>query len=212
MNLILLGAPGAGKGTQVDFLTNDQEMPAISTGNILRAAIKEGTTTGLEAQKYISSGKLVPDEIIIGIVRERLSQKDCRSGFILDGMPRTIPQAEALEKAGVKIDAAILLDIPDELIEERMAGRRTCTGCGATYHVVSRPPKADNICDVCGGELTRRKDDAPETVRTRLKVYHKETEPLVDFYRQRGKLFVVDGSRAPEYTHAQVLEVLEKLK
>jgi adenylate kinase len=211
MNLILLGAPGAGKGTQVDFLTKERGLPAISTGNILRAAIKEGTPTGLEAQKYISLGRLVPDEVIIGIVRERLSQKDCENGFILDGVPRTIPQAEALEKAGVEIDAAILLDLPDELIEQRMAGRRTCIDCGASYHVITRPPKAENICDECGGELTRRKDDDPETVRMRLKVYHEETEPLVDFYKQRGRLFVVDGSRSPEETNAQVQEVLEKL-
>jgi len=212
MNLILLGAPGAGKGTQVEYLTKQQGLPAISTGNILRAAIKESTPIGLKAQEYISAGKLVPDDVIIGIVKERLSQKDCENGFILDGVPRTIGQAEALEKAGIEITAAILLDVPDELIEKRMAGRRTCIGCGATYHVVTKPPKKENVCDECGGELTRRKDDDPETVRTRLKVYHEETEPLVDFYRKRGKLFVVDGSRTPEETNAQVLEVLKKLK
>ena len=212
MNLILLGAPGAGKGTQVEFLTKERGLPSISTGNILRAAIKEGTPIGLKAQEYISSGRLVPDEVIIGIVKERLSQKDCENGFVLDGVPRTIGQAEALEKAGIEITAAILLDVPDNMIEQRMAGRRTCIGCGATYHVVTKPPKKENVCDECGGELTRRKDDDPETVRTRLKVYHEETEPLVDFYRERGKLFVVDGSRSPEETNAQVLEVLEKLK
>lgn len=212
MNLILLGAPGAGKGTQVEFLTKERGLPSISTGNILRAAIKEGTPIGLKAQEYISSGRLVPDEVIIGIVKERLSQKDCENGFILDGVPRTIGQAEALEKAGIEITAAILLDVPDNMIEQRMAGRRTCIGCGVTYHVVTKPPKKENVCDECGGELTRRKDDDPETVRTRLKVYHEETEPLVDFYRERGKLFVVDGSRSPEETNAQVLEALEKLK
>ena len=212
MNLILLGAPGAGKGTQVEFLTKERGLPSISTGNILRAAIKEGTPIGLKAQEYISSGRLVPDEVIIGIVKERLSQKDCENGFVLDGVPRTIGQAEALEKAGIEITAAILLDVPDNMIEQRMAGRRTCIGCGATYHVVTKPPKKENVCDECGGELTRRKDDDPETVRTRLKVYHEETEPLVDFYRERGKLFVVDGSRSPEETNAQVLEALEKLK
>ena len=212
MNLILLGAPGAGKGTQVEFLTKERGLPSISTGNILRAAIKEGTPIGLKAQEYISSGRLVPDEVIIGIVKERLSQKDCENGFILDGVPRTIGQAEALEKAGIEITAAILLDVPDNMIEQRMAGRRTCIGCGATYHVVTKPPKKENVCDECGGELTRRKDDDPETVRTRLKVYHEETEPLVDFYRERGKLFVVDGSLSPEETNAQVLEALEKLK
>jgi len=211
MNLILLGAPGAGKGTQVEFLTKKLGIPAISTGNILRAAIKEGTPIGLKAQEYISAGKLVPDEVIIGIVKERLSQKDCENGFILDGVPRTIGQAEAIEKAGINITAAVLLDVPDEIIEQRMAGRRTCVNCGATYHVVTRPPKKENVCDECGSELTRRKDDDPETVRTRLKVYHEETEPLVDYYRDRGKLHVVDGSRTPEETNAQVLVVLENL-
>lgn len=212
MNLILLGAPGAGKGTQVDYLKNARGLPAISTGNILRAAIKEGTPVGLEAHKYISLGRLVPDEIIIDIVRERLSQKDCENGFILDGVPRTIPQAEALERAGTEIDAAILLDLPDEMIEQRMAGRRTCVDCGASYHIKTRPPKTENICDVCSGELIRRKDDDPETVRNRLKVYHEETESLIAFYKDRGKLFIVDGSRSPEETNVQVQEVLEKLK
>ena len=204
MNLILLGAPGAGKGTQVEFTR--EGLPSISP------EISSGSHQGrhahrTKAQEYISSGRLVPDEVIIGIVKERLSQKDCENGFILDGVPRTIGQAEALEKAGIEITAAILLDVPDNMIEQRMAGRRTCIGCGATYHVVTKPPKKENVCDECGGELTRRKDDDPETVRTRLKVYHEETEPLVDFYRERGKLFVVDGSRSPEETNAQVLEV-----
>ena len=212
MNLILLGAPGAGKGTQVDFLTKDYGIPAVSTGNMLRAAIKDATKTGLEAQGYISAGKLVPDEVIIGIVKYRLSQKDCESGFILDGMPRTIPQAEALEKTGIGIDAAVLLEIADAMIEDRMVGRRTCLKCGATYHVTNRPPKVANICDVCGSELTIRKDDEPETVKARLKVYHEETEPLIDFYKSRGKLFIVDGTGTPEETNALVLNVLEKLK
>lgn len=212
MNLILLGAPGAGKGTQVELWTKELDVPSISTGNILRAAIKNGTAIGLEAQKYITAGKLVPDDVILGIVKERLSQKDCENGFILDGMPRTIPQAEALEKAGVVIDAAVLLDIADALIEDRMVGRRTCLNCGATYHATTRPPKATNICDVCGAQLTIRKDDEPETVKARLAVYHDETEPLVGFYKSRGKLYVVDGAGTPEKTHERVNSVLEKLK
>lgn len=212
MNLILLGAPGAGKGTQVDFLIKEHGIPAISTGNILRAAIKDGTPIGLEAQKYISAGKLVPDDVIIGIVKERLSQKDCEKGFILDGMPRTIPQAEALEKAGIVIDAAVLLEIADALIEDRMVGRRTCLKCGATYHVTNRPSKVTGVCDACGAELTIRKDDEPETVKARLKVYHEETEPLIGFYKLRGKLYSVDGTGTPENTYVLVENVLEKLK
>lgn len=212
MNLILLGAPGAGKGTQVEFLTKERGIPSISTGNILRAAIKDGTPIGLEAKKYVEAGKLVPDEVIIGVIKERLAQKDCANGFILDGVPRTIPQAEALEKAGIVIDAAVLLEIADEMIEARMGGRRTCLKCGATYHVTNMPPKVANICDSCGAELTIRKDDEPETVKARLKVYHDETEPLIGFYKSRGKLFVVDGTGTPEKTHELINSVLEKLK
>ena len=212
MKLIFLGAPGAGKGTLVDLIIKDLKVPAISTGNILRAAIKDGTPIGLKAQEYISAGKLVPDKVIIGIVKERLSQKDCANGFILDGMPRTIPQAEALEKVGIDIDAAILLDVPDEMIEERMAGRRTCLKCGATYHIKAIPPKQEGICDVCGEPLVRRKDDDPETVKERLRVYHAETEPLADFYRSRGKLHSVDSTKAPEHTLKLVSELLVNLK
>ncbi len=212
MKLIFLGAPGAGKGTLVEMLIKDLKIPAISTGNILRAAIKEGTPIGLKAQEYISSGKLVPDEVIIGIVKERLSQKDCENGFILDGVPRTIPQAEALENAGIGIDAAILLDVPDEMIEERMEGRRTCIKCGATYHIKTIPPKVEGICDVCGDPLTRRKDDDPETVKERLRVYHRETEPLVDFYRSRGKLHIVDSTQTPEHTLKLVTDLLASIK
>ncbi len=212
MNLILLGAPGAGKGTQVELLTKERDIPAISTGNILRAAIKDGTPIGLEAKKYVEAGKLVPDEVIIGVIKERLSQKDCEKGFILDGVPRTIPQAEALEKAGVAIDAAILIDIADSLIEDRMVGRRTCLKCGATYHISNRPPKVEKVCDVCGAELVIRKDDEPETVKARLKVYHEETEPLIGFYKSRGKLFVVDGAGTPERTCELIKAVLEKIQ
>lgn len=211
MKLIMLGAPGAGKGTLVDMLIKDLKIPAISTGNILRAAIKAGTPIGIIAQEYISSGKLVPDEVIIGIVEERLSQEDCLNGFILDGVPRTIPQAEVLEKVGIGIDAAILLDVPDEMIEARMVGRSTCLKCGASYHVKTIPPKAEGICDVCGDTLVRRKDDDPETVKERLRVYHIETEPLIDFYSARGKLFVVDSTKAPTDTLAFVNEVLASI-
>ena len=193
MKLILLGAPGAGKGTQAEFLSKKLNVPTISTGNILRAAVNNETPVGLQAKAYMEAGKLVPDEVIIGIVKERLAEADCADGYILDGMPRTIPQAQALEDGGVDIDMALSLEISDDEIVERMSGRRTCLSCGATYHVVNNPPKAEGKCDLCGGELTIRKDDAPETVRARLETYHRETEPLKDFYAQRGKLRTVDN-------------------
>ena len=172
MKLILLGAPGAGKGTQAEILSRRLGIPTISTGNILRAAMKNGTPVGLQAKAYVESGRLVPDDVIIGIVCERLAEPDCANGYILDGMPRTIPQAEALEANGIEIDRALSIEIADAVIVERMSGRRTCKDCGATYHVVSNPPKAEGRCDLCGGELTIRKDDAPETVKARLDVYH----------------------------------------
>ncbi len=193
MKLILLGAPGAGKGTQAEFLSKKLNVPTISTGNILRAAVKNETPVGLQAKAYMEAGKLVPDEVIIGIVKERLAEADCANGYILDGMPRTIPQAQALEDGGVDIDVALSLEISDDEIVERMSGRRTCLSCGATYHVVNNPPKTEGKCDLCGGELTIRKDDAPETVRARLDTYHAETEPLKDFYARRGKLKTVDN-------------------
>lgn len=193
MKLILLGAPGAGKGTQAEILSRKLGIPTISTGNILRAAVKTGTPTGLKAKAFMDAGALVPDEVIIGIVTERLAEPDCRKGFILDGVPRTIPQAEALEKAGVSFDAVVSIEIADSEIERRMSGRRTCTHCGATYHVVANPPKKEGVCDVCGSALTIRKDDLPETVRERLAVYHRETEPLKSFYEKRGVLKSVDN-------------------
>ena len=208
MKLILLGAPGAGKGTQADILSRKCNIPTISTGNILRAAMKEGTPVGLQAKEYVDNGKLVPDDVIVGIVRERLAKDDCKNGWILDGMPRTIPQAQALEDCGIEVDTALSIEIADETIIERMSGRRTCKNCGATFHVVSNPPKVEGKCDACGGELTIRKDDAPETVKQRLAVYHKETEPLKDFYAQRGKLKTVDNQPTVEETTAQVLKVL----
>ncbi len=208
MKLILLGAPGAGKGTQAGILSKKLDIPTISTGNILRSAMKNGTPVGLKAKSYVDSGRLVPDDVIIGIVEERLAEPDCAKGYILDGVPRTIPQAEALEKAGIEIDCALSIEISDEEIIERMSGRRTCTGCGATYHVVSAPPKVEGVCDSCGGELSIRKDDAPETVKARLEVYHAETEPLKAYYDARGKLKSVVNQPSIEATTAEIEKAL----
>ena len=208
MKLILLGAPGAGKGTQAEILCKKLGIPTISTGNILRAAIKEGTPTGLKAKSYIDAGKLVPDEVIIGIVHERLAQDDCKSGYILDGVPRTIAQAEALEKAGIGFDAVVSIEISEEDILRRMNGRRVCEACGSSYNVVSIPPRVEGICDNCGGKLIQRKDDTPETVRERLKVYHTETEPLVDFYAARGLLRPVRSDDTKEGTTQAILAAL----
>ena len=202
MKLILLGAPGAGKGTQADILCEKLDIPTISTGNILRAAIKDGTPTGLKAKSSIDAGALVPDEVIIGIVDERLAQPDCQKGYILDGVPRTIAQAEALEKAGIHFDAVVSIEISEEEILGRMSGRRVCGACGSTYNVQFVPPRVEGICDNCGGKLIQRKDDSPETVRERLKVYHTETEPLVDFYRQRGLLRPVRSASTEATTQA----------
>ena len=208
MRLILLGAPGAGKGTQAEILSRKLSIPTISTGNILRASIKNGTPVGLKAKAYVESGALVPDDVIIGIVAERLAESDCANGYILDGMPRTIPQAEALEKAGIDIDCALSIEIADETIIKRMSGRRTCPNCGASYHVVAAPPKTEGVCDKCGSALTIRKDDAPETVKARLEVYHKETEPLKAFYAERGKLKSVENQPTIEATTAEIEKAL----
>lgn len=208
MKLILLGAPGAGKGTQAEILSRKFGIPTISTGNILRAAMKNGTPVGLRAKAYVESGKLVPDDVIIGIVEERLAEPDCAAGYILDGMPRTIPQAQALLDRGIDIDCALSLEVSDEAIVRRMSGRRTCKECGATYHVVNIPPKTEGRCDVCGGELTIRKDDAPETVQARLEVYHTETEPLKGFYAKLGKLKTVEDQATIEATTAAICSVL----
>lgn len=208
MKLILLGAPGAGKGTQAEILSRMCGIPTISTGNILRAAMKNGTPVGLKAKEYVESGKLVPDDVIIGIIKERLAGEDCRDGYILDGVPRTIPQAEALDEFGIDIDTALSIEISDETIVERMSGRRFCANCGATYHVVSSPPAAEGICDKCGGEVTTRSDDAPDTVRARLRVYHTETEPLKEFYAKRGKLKSVENQETIEATTEAVKEAL----
>lgn len=208
MKLILLGAPGAGKGTQADILKKKLNVPTISTGNILRAAVKNGTPTGLRAKEYMDAGRLVPDEVIIGIIQERLQESDCANGYILDGVPRTIAQAEAMEKAGINFDAVVSIEVADEVIMERMSGRRVCESCGASYHLVAVPPKVAGVCDSCGGKLVQRKDDAPETVKDRLAVYHKETEPLKDFYAQRGLLKSVENQPSVEATTAAILKAL----
>ncbi|MEI3305571.1 MAG: adenylate kinase [Dysosmobacter sp.] len=208
MKLILLGAPGAGKGTQAERLCKQLNIPTISTGNILRAAIKDGTPTGLKAKSYMDAGKLVPDEVIIGIITERLAQEDCRNGYILDGVPRTIAQAEAMEKAGITFDDVISIEIADETIMQRMSGRRVCESCGASYHLVAVPPKTPGVCDNCGGKLVQRKDDAPETVKARLEVYHQETEPLKAFYEQRGLLKPVENQSTVEGTTEAILRAL----
>ncbi len=208
MKLILLGAPGAGKGTQSEILSRMCNIPTISTGNILRAAVKEGTAVGVRAKEYIDQGKLVPDEVIIDIVCERLAMDDCKNGYILDGMPRTIPQAEALERHNVSIDCAISIEISDEEIIARMAGRRTCNDCGASYHVVTNPPKTEGVCNKCGGELIIRVDDAPETVKNRLATYHEQTEPLKEFYANLGRLISIDNQPTIEATTAVIVEAL----
>lgn len=209
MKLILLGAPGSGKGTQAAVLSTALDIPSISTGNILREAIRNGTPTGQKAKAYTEKGALVPDEIILGIIQERLAQDDCKNGFILDGFPRTIPQAEALERMGVAIDAAVSLEVADEKIERRMTGRRTCPGCGASYHLEYHPPVKDGVCDSCGQALVQRADDAPETVRARLKVYHETTEPIKGFYEARGLLRLVPAEDEIDAITKRVLTALE---
>ncbi len=208
MRLILLGAPGAGKGTQAEILSKLLNIPTISTGNILRAAMKNGTPVGLQAKSYVDAGKLVPDDVIINIIKERLAQDDCSKGYILDGVPRTIPQAQAMEEMGVVVDCALSIEIEDQVIVDRMSGRRTCKECSQTFHVVSNPPKQEGICDFCGGELHIRKDDAPETVKARLETYHKETEPLKAFYAERNKLKTVENQSTIEATTAEIRKVL----
>ena len=208
MNLILLGAPGAGKGTQAELISKELDIPAISTGNILREAIRNETPVGLMAKSLIDNGQLVPDDVILGIVEERLSREDCRQGYILDGVPRTVAQAEALVRMGVAIDRVISIEIDDAVIVQRMTGRRVCSACGASYHVTQHPPKMDGVCDLCGGELIVRKDDKPETVLDRLAVYHSQTEPLKGFYENLGKLTLVAGNQPIEAVHREILSAL----
>lgn len=209
MNIILLGAPGAGKGTQAEKICEKYGFPIISTGNMIREAVKKGTEMGLKAKALMDAGKLVADEVVIGIVKDRLSQDDCKNGFVLDGFPRTIPQAEALDKMGINIDKVISIEVPDEKIVARMSGRRVCLDCGATYHLEYKKPKADGICDNCGNEVVQRKDDAPETVSARLEIYHEETEPLKNYYKKSGKLREVIGQEEITDTTKLLFEALE---
>lgn len=209
MKLILLGAPGAGKGTQAEKICEKFEIPAISTGNIIRAALKEGTEMGLKAKSYMDAGQLVPDEVVIGIIKDRLKEDDCKNGFILDGFPRTIPQAQALVDMGIDIDKVIDIEVPDEKIIKRMSGRRVCAKCANSYHMEYKKPKQEGICDACGGELVQRKDDAPETVLARLVEYHEMTEPLKGFYENLDKLKVVEGQEEVADTTKLVFAALE---
>ena len=209
MNLILLGAPGAGKGTQAEILCERLNIPTISTGNMIREAMKSGTEMGLKAKEYAENGKLVPDEVVIGIVDERLRMDDCKNGFILDGFPRTIPQAEALDRMGITIDRVVDINVPDEVITRRVSGRRACLDCGSTYHVETKKPQVEGVCDRCGSTLVQRKDDLPETVQERLHVYHAQTEPLRDYYAAAGKLLVVDGQQGIQEIAEQTLELLK---
>lgn len=208
MNIILLGPPGAGKGTQAEILKEKLSIPSISTGNILREAVKNGTDLGKKAKEYMDKGDLVPDSLIVGILKERLSEPDCKNGFILDGVPRTLAQAEALEQMGIPIDTVIEIEADDDTIVRRLSGRRVCAKCGATYHMETKPPKKEGVCDVCGGELTQRKDDQAETVKDRLRVYHEQTEPLSAFYDRQGKLVRVKGQNSIDETTAMVLAAL----
>ena len=208
MNLILLGAPGAGKGTQAEILVKKLSIPAISTGNMLREAIANGTELGKKAKQHMDEGSLVPDELILGIVADRVAQPDCANGFILDGMPRTLAQAEALEKMGVRIDHVVSIEVDDAVIEGRMTGRRVCPKCGASYHIVANPPKMEGICNACGSELAIRKDDAPETVRKRLEVYHATTEVLKEFYGKLGRLCIVEGNQPIEKANEDILKAI----
>jgi adenylate kinase len=208
MNIILLGAPGAGKGTQAELLASKLSIPAISTGNMLREAMANGTELGKSIKKYMDEGSLVPDDLVIRIVEDRVARNDCVNGYILDGVPRTLAQAEALEAQGIRIDHVISIEVDDNEIEARMTGRRVCSHCGASYHVVANPPKTEGKCDHCGDELVIRKDDKPETVRHRLEVYHASTEVLKDFYGKLGRLRLVNGSQSIEGAHEDILKVI----
>ena len=212
MKIIMLGAPGAGKGTQAKMIAEKYQVPHVSTGDIFRANIKNGTELGMEAKKYMDQGQLVPDELTVKILLDRVAQPDCKNGYVLDGFPRTIPQAEVLDKAlaelNESIDYAINVDVPDENIVKRMSGRRACLGCGATYHIAHIPPKTEGICDSCGQELVLRDDDKPETVLNRLNVYHKQTQPLIDFYTEKGVLKTVDGTVDMKDVFAAIVAIL----
>jgi len=209
MKIILLGAPGAGKGTQAERICEHYNIPQISTGNIIREAMKNGTPAGKKAQEFVNSGKLVPDEVVIEMVDDRLKQEDCKNGYILDGFPRTVPQAEALDQMGVQIDKVLDIEVADDIIMGRMTGRRVCSKCGATYHTQFNPTKDGVTCDKCGTELSIRKDDEPETVKARLHVYHEQTEPLKDYYQAKGNLVMVEGVGAVDEITKRIMEALE---
>ena len=208
MNLILLGAPGAGKGTQAELLIQQLGIPSISTGNMLREAMANGSELGKEVKHCMENGLLVSDELVLNLLAQRVAEPDCANGFILDGVPRTLAQAEALESKGIAVDHVVSIEIDDDVITGRMSGRRTCTKCGATYHITANPPAQEGVCDVCGNELTIRKDDAPETVRKRLEVYHASTEVLQDYYAKLGKLRLVNGEQSIEAANADVLKAI----
>lgn len=209
MKLILLGAPGAGKGTQAEVISEHLSIPTISTGNIIRAALKAQTEMGIKAKEFIDKGLLVPDDVVIGIVKERLKEDDCKNGFILDGFPRTVPQAQALDEMGVEIDKVIDIQVPDEKIVQRLSGRRVCGGCGTSYHLLYKKPEKDGVCNLCGAQLVQRVDDKEETILERLKIYHEQTEPLVEFYKAKNKLTVVEGQEEVADTTALTLKALE---
>ena len=208
MNLILLGAPGAGKGTQAEVVSDALNIPQISTGNILREAAKNGTEYGLKAKAAMDAGALVSDDIVIGILKERIAEDDCKNGFILDGFPRTVPQAEALDKMNIQIDKVIEIHVPDETIKQRVSGRRVCQGCGASYHIEYKPTKVEGVCDACGGKVVQRADDKPETVVARLATYHEKTAPLKDYYEKQGKLVTVIGQEEVADTSKLTLQAV----
>jgi len=214
MKIVMLGAPGAGKGTQAQMIADKYHIPHVSTGDIFRANIKNGTELGMEAKKYMDQGLLVPDELTVKILLDRVAQEDCKDGYLLDGFPRTIPQAEVLDKAlaelGDAIDCAVNVDVPDENIVKRMSGGRACLSCGSTYHIEHIPPKKEGVCDKCGNELVLRDDDKPETVLNRLEVYHKQTQPLIQFYEEKGVLKTVDGTKPMKEVFDSIVEILEK--
>ena len=209
MNLIFLGAPGAGKGTQAEVVCDKLGIPAISTGNMLREAVKNGTPAGLEAKEYMDRGDLVPDEVVIGILKDRIAEDDAKNGFILDGFPRTVAQAEALEAMGIKIDKVIEISVPDEKIIARLSGRRVCEGCGASYHIEYKPTKVEGKCNLCGANVVQRIDDKPETVISRLKTYYEKTAPLKDYYQSKGKLVTVEGQEEIAETSKLTLAAVE---
>ncbi len=212
MNLMFLGAPGAGKGTQAAFVSEKYNIPSVSTGVLLREAMAKGTELGLRAKSYMDAGALVPDELVIGIIKERLAEKDCANGFILDGFPRTVPQAQALDEMGVEMDLVISIEVADDAIVNRMGGRRLCSVCDTSYHLAHRPPKEEGKCDRCGGRLKLRADDKPEVVKRRLETYHKQTEPLKDYYGRKGKLCTVNGEGKIEDITAEIIAAIDKIR